>query len=567
MEDADQAKDAPTDAFTVTYDCQGDLCQASTNTTTIDSNVAAEIVSANNDSDDLGAGTESTNHRAGNGGAGGIRNTTDDMAPLPDVLEQQLEALMPPNQVLTIMNPEIIGNNGSNDNNYEAHGDDEVAMPDATMRSYGMIFGLAVCSVTSGLIYLTQKRRDNFFAKDEPQSNKVVNDPTYTASDYCDSRVVAYPFATMAQDITEDVTICSLKDPDRGAQDTLESTLEPVILNEAAPDSALAPKQEKQVSKDAIDSVVPPKNGSLGVATSVTPPVTYIMPRPEEAMYHIEEVFDVSGTNLLEKDGDNVVVEFSIDEDDGALQTSPVFEFTARSLVDVNFDSNGNDRSAIASDNEDGMVEHLNENEDARQALALINLTVVNDNNGAEAPTSLDMSIVVDPAAANGICFNGTMPLASGTGFAMKTPTNTALPLSMAALYLVYKGYKMCCRNTVNSYDLCELMQYWRETLERSGRPCRTGKFGGGVFRYDPSNYETLTKGDLHQVLKEGFHYAARSDSKKYDLICKLCSKYEAALNAMTKAGIREVLEVNGVDAPDRIKKDDLVLLALEVGF
>ena len=134
----------------------------------------------------------------------------------------------------------------------------------------------------------------------------------------------------------------------------------------------------------------------------------------------------------------------------------------------------------------------------------------------------------------------------------------------LAAAYLVYKAHKMS-RGKDASRNLSDRMYDWRESLERTGRPCNVGNVK--VFRFDTSNYESLTSNDLKKVLLEGFNYKARSSESKPHLICKLCDKYEAVLKAMKKSDICGLLEAHGYDASDSMKKNDLVLLALEFGF
>jgi hypothetical protein len=151
----------------------------------------------------------------------------------------------------------------------------------------------------------------------------------------------------------------------------------------------------------------------------------------------------------------------------------------------------------------------------------------------------------------------------SATGFDLSKPTCAAL--SLVAVLLVYKGYSMCRGNGVNSSKLCALMHYWLQSLQRCGHSCGAGD--DNALRFNVSNYEALTVDDIRQVLKEGFNFKANGNTNKLALIQKLCERYEAALKAMKKADIHEILGINGVKVPNRMKKDDLIFLALELGF
>lgn len=134
-----------------------------------------------------------------------------------------------------------------------------------------------------------------------------------------------------------------------------------------------------------------------------------------------------------------------------------------------------------------------------------------------------------------------------------------------AAGFLGYKAYQIYRGPVIDSRDFRHLMVHWKESLQRTGCPCQVGK--RKAYCVDIGRYETLTVDDLKQVLSEGFQFEAPSDSIKLNLIYKLCDKYKTALKAMKKDNVRQLLKINGVDAEDDLKKNDLILLALKVGF
>ncbi|GKY96810.1 hypothetical protein MPSEU_000640200 [Mayamaea pseudoterrestris] len=175
------------------------------------------------------------------------------------------------------------------------------------------------------------------------------------------------------------------------------------------------------------------------------------------------------------------------------------------------------------------------------------------------------------PSMLEGIYFSrsGAVSLLEGrTSMAQSSHAYGAF--SVIAAILVYKAYQACRGGNVGVASVCRgdlntLMVRWQSTLQRQGRRGRGGN--GKPLPFDTRNYEMLTKEDLEKVLLEGFNYKALSHMSKFELVYKTCEKYSATLKSMDSSSIRRLLQIRGIYAPENLKRDKLVLLAVETGI
>ena len=188
-------------------------------------------------------------------------------------------------------------------------------------------------------------------------------------------------------------------------------------------------------------------------------------------------------------------------------------------------------------------------------------------------PARMDVMLAKEtvPVPFGGMSRMEALPLASRNQMHMFRIPVSGLLLLLAAFPWLYKA--LLCRKEPAATiatprergDLTKLVVHWQTSLQRQGRRCRAGK--AKPLPFDTMNYEILTKEDLEQVLLEGFNYKAASKSSKLELMYTVCDKYGSALKSMEPKGIRNLLKMKGVHVPVDMKKDKLILLALDTGF
>lgn len=98
--------------------------------------------------------------------------------------------------------------------------------------------------------------------------------------------------------------------------------------------------------------------------------------------------------------------------------------------------------------------------------------------------------------------------------------------------------------------------------LDRSGRKCR--KPPSEDLPPALANYEQLSKKALQDILR-GF--GAKTSGTKADLIASAAEIYKLTLQGFSKPQIRELLDVKGLSSPLKMKKKDMVNLAVHAGF
>ena len=117
-------------------------------------------------------------------------------------------------------------------------------------------------------------------------------------------------------------------------------------------------------------------------------------------------------------------------------------------------------------------------------------------------------------------------------------------------------------KSELASLNSFEGLRSFQKAFVKSGK----GRRSGPRTKLDTTSYDKLTRVELLQILDGFGRYKGRNASKS-KLIDDLCALYEETLFRFTNTQILEILQTKGYSADTTFKKNELVALAVKVGF
>lgn len=120
----------------------------------------------------------------------------------------------------------------------------------------------------------------------------------------------------------------------------------------------------------------------------------------------------------------------------------------------------------------------------------------------------------------------------------------------------------MTVRNQMVSLNSFEGLLWFHKNFVKSNK----GRRVASRVKFDMDAYNKLTRLELLQIL-DGFGRYSGRKAAKMTLICDLCVVYRQALHRLTFPQIVEILEAKGYSVNGNMKKNELIGLALRVGF